>query len=730
MLIIGCLNYFACLNKCAANLLAELALTMFCSTFLADNFNQFSSPKIPAVVTIILALKVNTFLVTMSSYWAKRRRILKGVERDRQEIAAANDALLAGILDFDQVNPPVNEHQHAMATTSQGQTVTPEEHEVTVDEVFDPCEMFSSSTEDSEEEEVCLRTQLAGWAIDHRIPHVALGKLLTILSKDHPTLPRHPRTLLKTVTCLKTTELSGGVYNHSGIESGIVSQMLGSPELQKLTSVSMQVNVDGLPLFKSSNSQFWPVLGLIEQFVGSVQQNKLPFVVGIYYGKKKPTSLHFLNPFVEEAQRLESEGVLFEGRRLPFKISTFICDAPARALIRNVKGHSGYYGCDKCVQKGIHYENRMTFPQTDASLRLDNAVHDELSDDSHQCGETPLALLSVGLVTQFPLDYMHLVCLGVTRKLLHLWLKGRRLTRFSPSMIKELSRVLLTFTRHVPCEFNRKQRSMEDVERWKATEFRQFLLYTGPVSLKGIVPTQVYNNFMLLSVGITILLNVSLCAELADYAHGILVLFVDHCSKLYGKQHVTYNMHGLVHLSQDAKMYGVLDNISCFPFENFLGCLKKMLRKPTQPLEQVVRRLSERSQHRTKSISKTKSLREHNHGPLLSVLSVKTQYEEFYFQDFVVKLSEGDNCVLLENKDIVVIQNIVIDEMDNTFVIYKRFRSMVDFFTYPVESSKLGIFHLSALSDTLRFTPTANVQKKYFLLPCPDGKAGFPLIHS
>uniref|UniRef100_A0A9J8D3S7 DUF4806 domain-containing protein n=1 Tax=Cyprinus carpio carpio TaxID=630221 RepID=A0A9J8D3S7_CYPCA len=145
----------------------------------------------------------------MSSYWAKRRRILKGVERDKQEIAAANNALLAVIPDFDQVNPPVNEHQHGMAPTSHGQTVTPEAQEITVDEVYEPGEIFSSSTEDSEEEEDCLRTQLAGWAIDNMIPHVALGKLLTILSKDHPTLPKDPRTLLKTVTCVKTTELSG-----------------------------------------------------------------------------------------------------------------------------------------------------------------------------------------------------------------------------------------------------------------------------------------------------------------------------------------------------------------------------------------------------------------------------------------------------------------------------------------------------------------------------------------
>ncbi|XP_026115764.1 uncharacterized protein LOC113094272 isoform X3 [Carassius auratus] len=112
----------------------------------------------------------------MSSYWAKRRRILKGVERDKQEIAAANDALLAVIPDFDQVNPPVNEHQHGMASTSHGQTVTPEAQEITVDEVYEPSEIFSSSTEDSEEEEDCLRTQLAGWAIDNMIPHVALGE--------------------------------------------------------------------------------------------------------------------------------------------------------------------------------------------------------------------------------------------------------------------------------------------------------------------------------------------------------------------------------------------------------------------------------------------------------------------------------------------------------------------------------------------------------------------------
>lgn len=98
-----------------------------------------------------------------------------------------------------------------------------------------------------------------------------------------------------------------------------------------------------------------------------------------------------------------------------------------------------------------------------------------------------------------------------------------------------------------------------------------------------------------LSVGISILVSPSYCQEYCDYAHNLLVLFVDHYSNLYGKEQVVYNIHGLVHLAEDVKLHGNLDKISCFPFENFLGQLKKMLRKPKYPLQQVVRCMSEKA---------------------------------------------------------------------------------------------------------------------------------------
>jgi hypothetical protein len=60
---------------------------------------------------------------------------------------------------------------------------------------------------------------------------------------------------------------------------------------------------------------------------------------------------------------------------------------------------------------------------------------------------------------------------------------------------------------------------------------------------------------------------------------------------------VVYNVHCLVHLVEDAQRYGSLDNVSGFPFENFLGSLIQLVRKPDWPLEQVVRRILERKKH-------------------------------------------------------------------------------------------------------------------------------------
>lgn len=74
---------------------------------------------------------------------------------------------------------------------------------------------------------------------------------------------------------------------------------------------------------------------------------------------------------------------------------------------------------------------------------------------------------------------------------------------------------------------------MNEWQRWKATEFRQFLLYTGPVVLLGKLSDVAYNNFMLFSVAIFVLLDKSCSVSEIDYANELLVLFVQHFYELY-----------------------------------------------------------------------------------------------------------------------------------------------------------------------------------------------------
>ena len=112
------------------------------------------------------------------------------------------------------------------------------------------------------------------------------------------------------------------------------------------------------------------------------------------------------------------------------------------------------------------------------------------------------------------------------------------------------------------------------MERWKATEFRQFLLYTGIIALKGQISGVLYNLFLLLFVAIFCLSSAEVCNTHADYAHELLCLFVREAGNLYGRGFFVYNEHGLTHLAEDVKNFGPLNSYSAFPFENFLGQLK------------------------------------------------------------------------------------------------------------------------------------------------------------
>lgn len=172
---------------------------------------------------------------------------------------------------------------------------------------------------------------------------------------------------------------------------------------------------------------------------------------------------------------------------------------------------------------------------------------------------------------------MHLTCLGVMKKLMQLWIeKGSVNVRLPSLATKQISSFLLSLRPHIPCEFARKPRALSELPRFKATELRQLMVYTGQIVFKPFLKEHCFNHFMILNIAMVILLSNNM-NEYIDYARDLMIYFVKQFEIIYGKHLVSHNVHGIIHIADDYERFGPLDNISAFPFENFMKNLKKNL---------------------------------------------------------------------------------------------------------------------------------------------------------
>lgn len=581
------------------------------------------------------------------------------------------------------------------------------------------CDSDLDMDEDNDSDDI--RFKLAEWAVECRVPHATLAALLPILRVRYPELPKDPRTLLATPADVVVDDLAGGSYHHIGIESCVLNAVKHHLVDEHLVAdrVSIQINIDGLPLFKSSGLQLWPILGLLKEPAVSE-----PFVIGMFSGKSKPKSVDdFLSQFVSEAKRLETEGFMVLGKKVNLTIHSFICDAPARSFLRKTKSFSGYYACERCIQSGKYVAGRMTFPELSAVKRTDEGFARMIYDEHHLTDTpSPLAQLSLGLVSSFVLDYQHLVCLGVVRRYVINLMRGPLSCRLAARQVAEISVALEELRFNTPSDFSRKPRTLSEIDRWKATEFRQFLLFTSPLVLQNVLPEELYKHFMLLHVAITCLVSSKWCTSMCDYAEKLLRTFVEHGCKIFGPQFPTFNCHSLIHLVDDVRRYGPLDGISCFPFENHLGKLKKAIRKPSLPLQQIINRLSEKQVlgfvKKTRANQSTCPVMKGMHvdDSAASCNAGTKFYSKLSTRGFILSSKVNNSCILLSDGTIARVQHFFQD--DNTiFVAVLIFTKATSFYDYPLPSKEIGILCASRLSTTVQVYPWDAVVTKCYCMP-------------
>lgn len=126
-------------------------------------------------------------------------------------------------------------------------------------------------------------------------------------------------------------------------------------------------------------------------------------------------------------------------------------------FVKNIIAHTGYYACERCEQKGYDYQHRRILPSVTTNKRDDNAFC-EKRNAGHHTGNSPLEqiLPTINKIFSFPLDFMHLCCLGVMKKLIECWLTTSAGTIMSRANIMQLTLRITNLTGQIPVEFQRQ----------------------------------------------------------------------------------------------------------------------------------------------------------------------------------------------------------------------------------------------------------------------------------
>lgn len=123
--------------------------------------------------------------------------------------------------------------------------------------------------------------------------------------------------------------MKGGQYCHLGITSGLE---ICFKDMMQPNTIEININIDGLTIYKSSHDQFWPILFNVHKM-----PHIKPMAITIFFGKSKPEKIEeYLAPFVNEIEPILKNGLIVNGHTLSIKIRAIICDTPARSFIKSM----------------------------------------------------------------------------------------------------------------------------------------------------------------------------------------------------------------------------------------------------------------------------------------------------------------------------------------------------------------------------------------------------------
>ena len=346
----------------------------------------------------------------------------------------------------------------------------------------------------------------------------------------------------------------------------------------------LDLSVDGVPESKSSGRSI-DILSI--RFVGCRAIYCMAVLQPTRRGLGVPDGV-ILEHFLREL----SESTL--------SVRRVIADAPKRASLQGLKQHSASYACPYCTAKkeeGVYPSWSFGAPlRTSEGLR---AMGRRLEDDDFSSDEdreeickgvkklSPLSALDLDLIRDVPAEPMHLIHLGIVRKMLNLSYSSGSVSAkqvdFRRASDATLNGILLR-TKSLR-RFARFTRRL-DTATYKAEEYRNCILAFWPAFL-NTVPAKVTTSW-LLTVFVVRAVNLpdSALASLGEKVdlERTFQYWYEIFEASFGKRNCSYNVHIFAsHLLAIRQVAGLSD-LSAVDYEDHYNLLKRSYRPGTVAL--------------------------------------------------------------------------------------------------------------------------------------------------
>lgn len=414
-----------------------------------------------------------------------------------------------------------------------------------------------------------------------------------------------------------------------------------------------------------------------------------------------------------------------------------------------------HYGCQRCYVRGVYDKvaRRMCFPKFDEPLRTDKEFREKSQSIHHketsilESLEMPDGSPLLNMISQFPTsDPLHLLEEGVMKKCIKMWLsgKGPRTKKWSKETISNLNKNILQWNREFPNDINRKLRSLDYLSHYKATEFRSMLLYIGIVAFKGILEEQQYVHFLTLSMGIRFFSCKYYVqnGNLKAIARRLLNEYCENFPKIYNVNQIVSNIHNICHIADDVDNFGDLNQISTYPFENFLHEIKLRVKPSNNPMPQITRRLIEESLNKpnsqinfvTRKFERASWVPEMKYefgGANKSASTVSPVYQFIRVKPNVFFSAKkfGDKWFITKTGDIVEMKY-AIKKANSYYIFGAPVKNKTDFFTVPFHSQKSDIYLSDCKTDQAKLFKYDEIKAKMMCLSYSENYVFIPLLHS